>query len=431
MNEFLKDPQLDAEFRTIKTINEQYSAVGYEMQQERLRALLRHAVQNVEAYRGGYQVLSDFPVVNKQIMLQDKEKYIVPEEKLGTGEYYVKTTSGSSGTPFSFSQDSVCRRKLTASLKYWNHTIGYHEGELILHMRSLRQYYSGANEKPDFVQNPDTNIIYVDNADMNEEKLGKICKILYEKHVRLWRGYLTGIDAVTEYAVAHGLKLHHDGETLLVLSNGEMLSESVRERVIKKLGCHIVSQYGSEELGVLGMSEIDRRGDKIKLDQANHYFEILKLDRDGPAGEGELGRIVVTDLSNYAMPFIRYDLGDLAVRGETVHGVAVTLDHLAGRRTDMICRTDGSFLDFFNSCPASIHNNEDISQWQFIQKTANGYRLNIKPRRENVSLEEEKFKADLRALLGADAQIEIRYEKDIPVQVSGKRKTVINEYRKR
>lgn len=427
-----EDEVLNKEYQTIKIINESYEAEGKILQESRIKELIDFASSHVEAYKAyNGKTLKSFPVINKQVILQNKRAYITPLEVLNEIEYYSKTTSGSSGTPFEFQQDSNCRMKLTASLKYWNHSVGFHEGDLILHLRSLRQYYTGSNEKQDFVHNKDLNIIYVDNADMNDAKLEKICKIIYNRHVKLVRGYLTSIDAITEYAIVHNMKLHHEGEDLIILSNGELLSETVRRRVIDKLGCHIVSQYGSEELGVLGMSELDAPGDKITLDLANHYFELLKLDSDEPVEKGEIGRIVVTDLSNYAMPLIRYDIGDLAVKGNTVDGELVSLEHLVGRRTDMICRTDGTFLDFFNSCPASVHNNENISQWQFIQKTQKTYDLVLKPANDIVYSQEKNIIDDLRKLLGTDADISIIYEKNIPVQVSGKRKTVINEYKKR
>ena len=430
MSIVLKDPIMDREYRIIKKINESYETDGVVLQQKRLEELLNFATTNIEAYKEieGCNI-KEFPVVNKQIILKDKAKYIASKESLGESEYYVKTTSGSSGTPFEFPQDSMCRIKLAASLKYFNHTIGFCEGDLMLHMRSFRQYYLGVNEKPDYVHNEDLNIIYVDNADMRDEKLERICKLIYEKHVKLVRGYLTSIDAVTEYAVKNSLPLHHENEELIILSNGELLAETVRHRVIDKLGCHIVSQYGSEELGVLGMSEINRPGNKMNLDLANHYFEILKLDSDAPAEEGEVGRIVVTDLSNYAMPMIRYDLGDLAVKGKSINGNVVSIEQLVGRRTDMICRTDGTFFDFFNSCPRSVHNNEDISQWQFIQKSKDTYVLNIKPNNDSVYSQENMIVEDLQKILGDDAKIIVKYETEIPVQVSGKRKTIINEYK--
>lgn len=428
----LHNLDLKDEYEKIKNINESYQSIGYEFQQNRINDLIKHVTTNVKAYQSFKGCsLQDFPITNKQIILNDKQSYIVPEEILDEEKYYTKTTSGSSGTPFTFYQDKGCRTKLTACLKYWNHVVGISEEDMILHMRSLTQYYKGPLEKKDLVLDKKLNIIYVDNANMTEEKLEKVCKLIYENHVRMVRGYFSSVDALTEYALNHDFKLTHEGEKLLFMSNGELLSEKVKKRVIDKLGYDIVSQYGSEELGVLGMSEINQPGNVIKLDLSNHYVELLKLNEDKPAEDGELGRIVVTDLSNYAMPFVRYDIGDLAVRGELINGSVVTLKQLAGRQTDMICRTDNTFIDFFNSCPSSIHDNENISQWQFIQKTQRDYLLILKPSDESVYNQKDRFTEDLRHVLGRDANIIIQFENNIPVEVSGKRRVIINEYRKR
>ena len=67
--------------------------------------------------------------------------------------------------------------------------------------------------------------------------------------------------------------------------------------------------------------------------------------------EGELARIVVTDLFNYAMPLIRYDTGDLAVvEKHEKYGKVIT--SIEGRRTDFIYNTSGDVLS-----PYSVINN--------------------------------------------------------------------------
>lgn len=106
----------------------------------------------------------------------------------------------------------------------------------------------------------------------------------------------------------------------------------------------------------------------MQLNLANCYMEILKFDSDEPVADGELGRIVVTDLTNYAMPMIRYDIGDVAMVGEKKSGIMVSIDNLGGRKTDLIIRTDGTQVDFFNSVSPDLYLNEGISQYQFIQK---------------------------------------------------------------
>lgn len=50
------------------------------------------------------------------------------------------------------------------------------------------------------------------------------------------------------------------------------------------------------------------------MDTSGVYLEVLKLEEDIPAGDGELGRLVITDLYNYAFPPIRYENGDIVVR---------------------------------------------------------------------------------------------------------------------
>ncbi len=77
------------------------------------------------------------------------------------------------------------------------------------------------------------------------------------------------------------------------------------------------------------------------LNRANCYIEVLKFDSDEQVAPGELGRIVVTDFTNYAMPMIRYDIGDVATIGETHNGILLSLDNLSGRKTDMIFKTNG------------------------------------------------------------------------------------------
>jgi len=82
---------------------------------------------------------------------------------------------------------------------------------------------------------------------------------------------------------------------------------------------------------------------------AGVVVEILALNRDQPAEPGEIGRIVVTDLHNRAMPIIRYDTGDVGAFATTSDG-APDPDRLAiveGRRLDRIYAADGHPVSSF------------------------------------------------------------------------------------
>ena len=87
-----------------------------------------------------------------------------------------------------------------------------------------------------------------------------------------------------------------------------MLFDNTRMSLEQAFHCKCVSRYANEENGFLGQ---DYTKNNIFIpNRANYYIEILKLDSEESAELNEVGRIVVTDLYNYAMPMIRYDTGD-------------------------------------------------------------------------------------------------------------------------
>lgn len=75
----------------------------------------------------------------------------------------------------------------------------------------------------------------------------------------------------------------------------------------KQFNCTVRSWYSNEENGIMGIQK--EEDESYRIDTESYYYEILKLDSDEPAEPGELGRIVITDLYNYAIPLIRYDNG--------------------------------------------------------------------------------------------------------------------------
>ena len=155
----------------------------------------------------------------------------------------------------------------------------------------------------------------------------------------------------------------------------------------------------------------------------------MQLDNDLPVQDGSAGRIVVTDLYNFAMPLIRYDTGDIgrmAIKSECGMGAKV-LTLVEGRRVDCIFSSSGKALS-----PYVINNTmwqfREIAQYQFIQKGANSYELRV-VMMEGRNANTERWLESLRFYLGEDADIEVIIVNDIPLLASGKRKQVVNNYR--
>jgi phenylacetate-CoA ligase len=142
------------------------------------------------------------------------------------------------------------------------------------------------------------------------------------------------------------LDLHERGEAPLpatlreVRTVGETLHPGLRDRCAA-LGLAVVDLYSSQELGIIAL-QCPQSGLYHTQDE-NLIVEVL--DEQGlPCAPGEVGRVVITDLHNYATPLIRYEIRDHAEAGPPCscgRGLA-TLKRIMGRRRNMVMLPDGS-----------------------------------------------------------------------------------------
>jgi len=155
--------------------------------------------------------------------------------------------------------------------------------------------------------------------------------------------------------------------------------------------------------------------------------EILALDRDEAAAPGEIGRIVVTDLHNRAMPIIRYDTGDVGAFAMTENGAPDQhrLAVVEGRRLDRIYDADGRPVSSFIFYK-SIWKYPAVRQFQLAQETPTRYRLRLNVTPEFAA--EQALLADFRDHVGAASDLRAEYVDEIPVLHSGKRQQVVQEY---
>lgn len=153
------------------------------------------------------------------------------------------------------------------------------------------------------------------------------------------------------------------------------------------------------------------------------------MDSDEPAEPGELGRIVITDLFNYAFPILRYDNGDTAVaaRKEKNGRFKLYLSELYGRRSDLIYDCEGKAVT-----PYIITNNlwdiQGVKQYRFIQEDVRDYTIWLNGDPE--AMDREEILRRIRPYLGEEARIKVEIVDEIPVLASGKRKYIENRCEK-
>jgi phenylacetate-CoA ligase len=159
---------------------------------------------------------------------------------------------------------------------------------------------------------------------------------------------------------------------------------------------------------------------------ASYYIEILDLKKDIPVQNGKMGRIVVTDLFNRAMPLIRYDTGDLGVFEKLIKNgkTQYFLKKVEGRKMDAIYNINGELISSF-SVTNSMWKYTQLKQYQFIQIGHKDYEFRLNS--EGDFLLEEELINEFKGYLGSDARIGISYVNEIPLLSSGKRKKVLNK----
>lgn len=391
-------------------------------QKKAIATLLNHTRNTVPAYKDQqFLDLHQWPVVNKTVLKDNIEEHI--SENYIKEDLIIMSTSGSTGTPFRCYQDILKKRHVNAEVLYYNGLVNFKIGRQIIYFRSIVEEVS-KSRFTQFVQ----NIRLIDCQNLNDEGIRNKLKEIRDYSVNgggMILSYASTLDAFRKYFQKYGYKDAEGCNVYGIISGSEILQDITRETLAKAFNCTVVSRYANEENGFLGQD--DTVNNVFIPNRANYYYEILKLTTDEPATMGEVGRIVVTDLYNYAMPFIRYDTGDIGAWVQTKHfsKKVKAIGNFGGRVVDMIFDTSGNQVS-----PHSITNimweYQGIKQYQFVQKTHNQYIMKINIDRTGFNAE-DKLKLALLEVFGKDADINFEYCNEIPVLTSGKRRYIVNE----
>ena len=122
---------------------------------------------------------------------------------------------------------------------------------------------------------------------------------------------------------------------------------------------------------------------------------------------------------------IRYDTGDLAIKGDEKEGWTTVIKSIQGRRVDVIYDTYGRRLTA-HTWSVYMWKYDKLKQYQFIQNGEFDYTLKLNGA-ENI-YDDNEIKSYLREILGNKAKITIEHVSGIPVLASGKFKKTICNY---
>jgi phenylacetate-CoA ligase len=357
-------------------------------------------------------------VINKNIIRNNYEAFQSPKY-LGTSVVDMHT-SGSTGTPFVVRQDKSKRKRVYAEMMYFWGKAGYQIGMKYVFFR----IWTSINRKSKLLACA-RNILMSDIIRLDQENLEKIrITLKSDRKIRMLLGYASTFENLANYFSTCG-----DTSEMFnidsIISFGEVLPNITREKLKEIFNCIIVSLYSNQENGMLAQECVENK--EFHVNSASYHVELLKMDTDDPVSVGELGRIVVTDLFNHAMPLIRYDTGDLAVwKKEAECGwYSQVFSSIQGGTADLIFDTRGneisSGLIYILMWPF-----DKLLQFQFVQEGAKRYILKLNGSEGHY--DDATFVDLFKDPLGKDAEVVIEHVNEIPELASGKRKCVVCNY---
>ena len=252
------------------------------------------------------------------------------------------STSGSTGTPVTVVGTAVTKlfwEVLTLREHLWQNR------DLRGTMAAIRRISNGAADYPNGITQPQWGLPVASVFDTGpvhglaiETSLAQQAEWLQRVNPDYLRGYPTNLDALARYCRDHGVVLP---KLKQCISFGELLHPYVRETCHEVWGVGIADTYSSQEVGYMSLQA---PGFEHQLVQSD-FALVEVLDRAGrPCGPGQVGRVIVTGLHNFAMPLLRYEIGDFAEVGgpcPTGRGLPV-LKRILGRERNMLVDPEGN-----------------------------------------------------------------------------------------
>lgn len=390
------------------------------LQEEKLRELLQHAYETVPYYqkvlkevdcidknkRVKLENFSKIPILTKEIIRDEKSKLYSSVHR--DRNSYINTSGGSTGEPIRIRQDQVYEsRNIIASKLYFHEYFGKQPGEPEINLWGSERdiYENSLGWKDEFI-----NLIYnrrfLNAFQIFDEDFDHFIEVINEFQPESIWTYVESIDLFAQYIEDNDLDVY--SPTYIITTAGTLFPE-VRQTVQRAFGSPVFNQYGSREVGPIGIECEEQDG--MHTFPSLHYLE--EVD----------GRLLVTVLTNKSMPLIRYDIGDVV-------SLRKDITCTCGRNTKMIQDVHGRVIShFINTEGESIHGQYFIHQFYYIdwiekfkvvQESYEEIRCYIITRGSPIEKDLEKITARIQFVMGENCKVEYSFVNEIPASQSGK-----------
>lgn len=397
--------------------------------EENLRGLLLHAFHNVPYYNEIFRKLGivvdnvvdlskfgEIPILTKEIMRTHHQELISKDFK--TRKWYYNSSGGSTGEPIRFIQDELYEKWINMTLKYYyQDMLGIDQlwAKKAILWGSERDLFQGSMGLKANFFNWLSNTVFLNSFRMTEKDIAEYVATINSFKPNLIRGYAGSLYDLCLYSMSRNLTIH---KPKILVSSAEALSDEMRQKIEAVFGTKLYDFYGSREAATIaGECKYGLR----HIFMFNNYVEILD-NYNQPVEEGGEGKVIITNLHNYSMPLIRYEIGDMAILGPkecSCGNLLPTLKKITGRITDHFIKEDGTIIS--GAALTLTFNLKDwVKAFQIIQEDYKRVTILIVPQGDVDNDEKHEIEDKIKFLLGQDCQVVWEFIDEIPKTQSGK-----------
>ncbi len=401
------------------------------LRDEKLKKLVNYAYHSVPFYKKMFDEmgirpeeiesisdLSRLPVLSKKEILDNEKSLIAPNfnQKL-----YTRKTGGSTGMTLHFMKEAQALA-LNDAIMYrcynW-YDIDIGDKQVRFWGIPVTSKLRWKEQLKDFI----LNRIRISAFDISESSCLKQYEQIKKFRPVYFYGYTTAIYGFCLFMKKLGIDLNSLNLKAVICTAEKMYPHHL-ELFSEVFRCPIVDEYGSSENGILAFQ--CKNGNMHTM--SDHMCVEFLDENNQQVKTGELGRIVVTDLASYAMPLIRYDIGDMGRSSDKICSCGVNLplmEIVEGRKEDFIRIKDGRLIHAAYLCYTL--KDDTVNEFKMYQKDLNTLLVNIVKSSNFNSNTEKMLDKKLRTALGEDMKITFQYLDRIPREKSGKLRYFVSE----
>jgi len=396
-------------------------------QAQRVHELLVHAVRHCEFYRRSFAAAG---LTNERDLTVDNLELLPILSKHDIQRYYDSLLSagmrrntwrqnfsgGSTGQTVVLMQDAAYRAEDDATSFVSDRMQGWDFG------KRLAQLWGGSNDTQTWKKGKVRLLSYLANSRLyNSFNMGSASMEGYHRDLEQYQpdnilAYAGSAYLFSRFLLEKRCKPNYPHVS--IITSAETLSDEMRSTIEKCFSVPVYNRYGSREVGCIASECSRHAGLHMHIDKK---IEVLDLHTNRPVFE-KPGRVVVTLLSNRALPLIRYDLGDIGICSEVpcTCGVnAPLLRKVLGRSSDFILAPSGRLIhgEYFTHV---FYGRHAIRQFQFVQESSQSYVVRIVSNERLTAAQLDDIRGQIISVLGDRADVRFEFPENIPSLPSGK-----------